>query len=146
VLQRTIVVKQADGTETVSQFNVTKKERDQDRALHELYMQGKVTPAIPPSRITRDWGCGSSSMWMFTGTNFTGAEICFYLVPGTAMNTINLGYYSWAGHIGSFWAGSQAGAFFLSPQTGCAESFNAWQSSASASACVRSADSIALFD
>jgi hypothetical protein len=143
VFQRTIVVKQADGTETVSQFNVTQKERDQDLALHELYLQGKVTPAIPPSRIVRDWGCGTSSMWMFTGTGYSGAEICFYLVPGNTMNYINIGYYSWAQHIRSFKAGSQRGAFFLS--TGCAEVFNAWQLTPSASACVRSADSITFF-
>jgi hypothetical protein len=144
MLERTIVLIQADGTQTVDKFNITKKEREQDLALHELYLQGKVTPAIPPSRIVRDWGCAGSSMWMFTGTNYLGAEICFYLAPGDTMSYINIGYYSWAQHIRSFKAGSQRGAFFLS--TGCAEVFNAWQLTPSASACVRSADSIALFD
>src|SRR5262245_42994910 len=71
LIHQTVVTLNTDGTKEVREHDITAVENAKQQADHELFMQGKFTPAY------RDFSCAGAAMWLYTGANRTGTQICF---------------------------------------------------------------------
>lgn len=135
-VNRTVVRLSADGSYSAKTYTLTKSERGLDVALREGMFSASPHNGIAvegTNPITRDWSCGGSSLWMFSGAGCSGAyEICFI-----GIGTANLYNYcaqyniygncvqNWAALTASYWPGNQSGTFDGIDAT--VENFNAWQ-------------------
>lgn len=164
VVERTIVHRHADGTETVTTEEITVEQARAEVAARERAAIG--TTGQHTEAVTQDTGCAGASTWLWDSTGQTGREICFYS-DGTygagGGGFVNLGSYCrirrpvtingktlyfctayWSGAVRSYWAGSQGGYFEHSAPPNCNEYFSTYQKVDSAGSCAQSADTLAL--
>jgi hypothetical protein len=121
VIHRTIVTQEPDGTTTVRERDITQEEHDRDIAARTLMMQG-----VRPYSVI-DFSCASSSMWLFSQPNLSGAEICIYPFSSDGfwhdldLATLPFGFWgdNWAGRVRSFWAGADEACFHTSEVRHC---------------------------
>ncbi len=113
--------------------------KDHDRSIGStgIGFSAEGTPYL-----VQDNSCAGSDMWIFSGTNLTGNEICFYLdangdVSQQANAAVNLANYcffvgvgcngNWAGKVGSWWAGQSSGLWDTSVGGQTQYQFNNYQ-------------------
>jgi hypothetical protein len=140
MIQRTVVVRNADGTETVKQLNISREQNEREIEARKLLLDGKLTPAV-----VQDGSCAGSSMWLYSAINRGGSQLCFY--QNNAPHTwefVNLGSYGWAASVRSFWGGSQDSYFNKTVSPFCGEAYPSYTLQNSGTACVQSANSMGL--
>jgi hypothetical protein len=151
------VVVQLDGDRppVVRVFPISMRERDAQLAARMQHVGNGEFGALQQA-ITVDGGCSSTSLWIYTGYDFTGLRLCFSgagtaqlrdystfvdQVPHTDSGTYMAGVRSyWAGsETGGFWGPSEApGSLF------CGTGFGAYQAVRDPDACVKAGRQVYL--
>src|SRR5262249_50895153 len=71
--------------------------------------------------ISQDSCNDGNALWLFSGTNLTGNELCLI---GNSGDTASLGTWGWNDMVRSYWAGNMGGYFW---NGSARETFSAWQ-------------------
>ncbi|HEY5951636.1 MAG TPA: hypothetical protein VIV40_39350 [Kofleriaceae bacterium] len=154
---RTVVTLHDDGTESVTQSEITVAEQQaelaRNQALEEDYLSRPegVAFADPP---VRDGSCSWYSLKLFDGQTYTGNYICF-----TGNGFVNLGNYCrtvcaagfcfcggrWAGAVRAYWSGSNFG-WYQSNGVECpADDFMPqYEARSTVSSCIQNANYVVM--
>jgi hypothetical protein len=154
---RTVVSLNDDGTQTVTQSEVTVAEQQaelaRDRELEEAYLSRPdgVAYADPP---VRDGSCSWYSLKLFSGPTYTGDYICF-----AGNGFVNLASYCrnicifgacscslhWSSSVRSYWSGSNFG-WYQHNSTECSpdDYMPAYEARATVSSCVQGANYVVM--
>jgi hypothetical protein len=158
-MERTIVHRHADGTETVTTEEISAEEAQAEVAAREALAQ----PGHHTEAVSLDKNCAGASTWLWDQTVQHGNEICFYsdgtYGPGgggfidlskycrihgpVGYNGLSFCYAWWGGAVRSYWSGSQGG-YFEKLSTGCHEYFGTYVRNDYAGYCAQSADTFVL--
>lgn len=167
MVQRTVVHRRADGSETVNTYEITREQASLDLAA----FRARQDPSIPKatstdgigktsSAVVQDSSCAGADMWLYDQTNFAGNEICFYSNTGGTPDTAYLSDYcrvwlgtgllrhcvaTWQGSVQSWYSGADPGAFIGTAPLGCVSYFRTYQSYPVADACVYSANQMTFY-
>jgi hypothetical protein len=157
LVTRTVVNRNADGTETVTQSQITVAEQQaelaRNRQLEDAYLSrpDDVAYADPP---VRDGSCSWYSLKLFDQPTYSGNYICF-----TGNGFVNLASYCrniclfgscwcglpWSKAVKSYWSGSNFGWY----QQGSTECPNddympAYEARATVSSCIQSSNYVVM--
>jgi hypothetical protein len=158
LVTRTVVVLNSDGTESVTQTQITVAEQQaelaRNQALEEEYLTRPegVAFADPP---VRDGSCSWYSLKLFDQPTYAGNYICF-----SGSGFVNLGNYCratcapgklclcggrWAGAIRSYWSGSNTG-WYQANNLDCPPSdfMPSYEARSTLSSCVQSASYVVM--
>jgi hypothetical protein len=112
-IDRTIVTLKPDGTATVQHVFVTQAQSDAEKAARS----GNAAKGAFTADIAVDYSCAPTDLWLFSGANATGAELCLKGSGQLSLATVcqdyifppGYCYQDWTWSVGSYWPGNENG-------------------------------------